>query len=132
MGVIDSEELFNSEIENYSARIRDALSKIEEKLCDLYINSCPDARKCPKAGCRGAGFVNKGSCKDMVECNICGTEWKDIFHMSLFEKVGDFFKKSFSFKGDTMTNLVKIWKGEPCPSCGIIIDKNGGCSHMQC
>jgi len=106
--------------------------KIEDKLFDLYITNTSDTWKCPWVGCHGAGTVEKKSCPDLVECEICGTSWKDPFHMSVFSWYASSLGWAFTFRGDTMSNIRKLMKGEPCPSCGIIIDKNGGCSHMQC
>ena len=31
-----------------------------------------------------------------------------------------------------LSNVTKIINGEPCPSCGIVIYKDGGCPHMTC
>ena len=29
-------------------------------------------------------------------------------------------------------NMRKILIAEPCPSCGVMVQKSGGCKHMVC
>lgn len=63
---------------------------------------------CPQAGCVGLGY--RGF--DTAMCFICEHQW------SLVE--GD-------APPDGLPRCLK-----PCPSCGSLIEKNGGCDHMTC
>ena len=42
-----------------------------------------------------------------------------------------FFFTQISYE-HIVNNLWKILVAEPCPSCGILVQKNGGCQHMRC
>jgi len=115
-----------------SELVRDCYYTISNKLAEIYLISTPDVRKCPKLGCNGAGIISFQPCTELNECLECGFKWKDPIQMTAYERFKENFVKSFNFKNDVKTNLRKILVGEPCPNCGIIIDKNEGCTHMVC
>ena len=41
-------------------------------------------------------------------------------------------KDLMSFNSDTFSTLHHLLFEEPCPNCGVLIQKNGGCKHMVC
>lgn len=63
---------------------------------------------CPQAGCVGLGYLGF----DTAMCFICEHQWSLV-------------------QGDAPPDgLPRCLK--PCPSCGALIEKNGGCDHMTC
>jgi hypothetical protein len=41
-------------------------------------------------------------------------------------------KDSFKLNSDVFSTLHSLIFEEPCPRCGVLIQKNGGCKHMVC
>jgi len=97
----------------------------------------PDVRSCPNSECDYMGIVQIDPITEQIECtepftcDKCDQQWRDPLQRqpwSLknclsaitpdFEKVGNFVR------------IVMI--AEPCPNCGVMVQKNGGCPHMMC
>mmetsp|Transcript_16508 Transcript_16508/g.15815 ORF Transcript_16508/g.15815 Transcript_16508/m.15815 type:complete len:115 (+) Transcript_16508:402-746(+) len=68
----------------------------------------------------------------MLICGKCNYEWKDEAHLSLGDK---FIRSLTTLNGmnlKTFSKLHNLFLEQPCPNCGIMIQKNGGCPHMHC
>ena len=119
-------------LEPIQKEVDEQMQKINDKLLNLYISNSKDMRKCPASGCDGAGFIRLKACRENLVCEICSHEWREYGQSTFCEKVSMTIKGMFSLNGESFTNFRKLMKGEPCPNCGIVIDKDGGCSHMVC
>ncbi|CAG9335076.1 unnamed protein product [Blepharisma stoltei] len=91
----------------------------------LYLKLAPDIKFCPKQDCHYAGIFNKNQTQFYCEaCQHCWEEKKEtwtVWLKNLKSNVDDWFSG--------------LWKSvfcKSCPSCGISIEKNEGCKHMEC
>jgi len=64
---------------------------------------------CPRAGCLGLGYLGF----DTVMCFVCEHQWPAA--------------DGAEAPGEGLPGEIKA-----CPSCGVQIEKNGGCNHMTC
>ncbi|XP_065165687.1 potential E3 ubiquitin-protein ligase ariadne-2-like [Atheta coriaria] len=98
-----------------------------------YVKSHPELRFCPGPNC--AVVIKSKECKAKRSvCNQC----KSIFC----------FRCGMDYHAPTDCSVIKKWltkcaddsetsnyisaHTKDCPKCHIIIEKNGGCNHMQC
>jgi len=92
-----------------------------EKLKQNKLFPEPMQVNCKVNGCVGIGYLGY----EHVMCMICEEQW-----LAAEETVAD----SEGF-GDCIGYVDRNGKAiqiKPCPKCGILIDKNGGCDHMHC
>ncbi len=108
------------------------LKEICELAIDHYANNCTDIRKCPNQNCKHFGIIPVGSCADSLECEGCGHRWRDISNYSVYESVMKVVKDTLHLNSDVFSTLHALLFEEPCPRCGVLIQKNGGCKHMVC
>lgn len=52
--------------------------------------------------------------------------------MNLISKIKKEFKDLTSFNSTSFNHIHNLLFEEPCPRCGIYIQKSGGCNHMHC
>ena len=107
----------------------DALEKVALK---HYLLHADDVRKCPTSNCTYSGFLEEGYCAENIKCHTCKTEWRDQAHYSQSEKLGQVFKDLKSLNSSHITQFRSLMLEEPCPKCGVMIYKSGGCQHMIC
>ena len=86
----------------------------------------PNIVDCPvNEKCTGFKVINPGENKSNFKCHVCGKsanyEPKKNNHISKYER--QLIKKLLSNPEN---------KFQPCPMCYKLIEKNGGCNHMQC
>jgi IBR domain, a half RING-finger domain len=105
---------------------------LEKKIVDHYLQHAEDVRKCPKATCKYSGFLPQNSCSAPLQCKKCKTTWQDPalypFHIRMFQEI----KSLLALNSSHFTHLRTLFFEEPCPKCGVLISKNGGCEHMVC
>ena len=111
---------------------RNCLNQICDAAMAHYANNCPDVRKCPRADCTYFGVIPMKTCKENLNCQQCGAEWREEIHISTFERVQKRIRNIFTLNSEAFSELHNVLFEEPCPRCGVLIQKNGGCKHMQC
>ena len=112
------------------------LDKMLLKHC--LINS-KDVRACPNVECDYAGLVDINSqsgrieCGDMLVCQKCETAWMDPQQRTPI-KIDKLFQASLESLNSSLNNLKMLlfMAARPCPACGTMTQKNGGCDHMTC
>ena len=50
--------------------------------------------------------------------------------MTNCEKAMKSIKEAVQFKAETFSYFNEVMTGSPCPKCGLVIWKDGGCTHM--
>jgi hypothetical protein len=115
------------------------LGAINEIALNHYFHHSEDTRKCPIKECSGVGFVEISpltgmiECEEPFQCGICEKKWLDPLQkntsgywlIDLKYRTQRYFEK-------VAQNILKVQISAPCPNCSILIQKNGGCSHVLC
>lgn len=106
--------------------------KINEAALKHYSNNQTDIRKCPNSKCTHYGFIESYSCSESLECPMCQTKWRDPLHFSQLETLSRSVKNLLECNINSFSSLHNLIFAEPCPKCGVQIEKDGGCQHMVC
>jgi len=106
---------------------------INNALLSVYIKKTNDIRTCPNHSCNYAGVIDTNStCSDQLECESCGTKWREKTHLSL----GQLANNSMNHEGFGLGEIFsQVWEeiwARRCPGCHVAIERNGGCNHMTC
>jgi len=108
-------------------------NQIDKANLNIYLTKTPDIRKCPSSKCNYAGVIDiSSSCPEKLRCNVCGTQWREKVHFTKAEKVQESINHLTQHKNNIFSGLWKRLRAKKCPSCEVIIEKNGGCDHMTC
>ena len=103
-----------------------------------YLINTVDIRICPNDKCGYAGIVDINAnterieCTQPLACSKCETTWRDPLQREPFSFLA-ILKGLIPLDYESFANnLRKILIAEPCPNCGVMIQKNSGCPHMVC
>ena len=104
-----------------------------------YLVNCQDVRTCPNTQCGYAGLVcidpdtEMIECTQPLECPKCLTLWKDpLQEVTRGAHLIRLKNRFFNVWETAANNLRKLLIASPCPNCGVMVQKNGGCRHMVC
>ncbi|CAD8112804.1 unnamed protein product [Paramecium sonneborni] len=92
--------------------------QLQEILCIKYLQKSQDTLPCPKTDCKYYGII-PDDCDGNYECEKCHTVWHE-------QNIGLFNKQKL------FTKTMQFILTKPCPQCGVLIQKNGGCPQMKC
>lgn len=88
---------------------------------------------CPREHCDYVGWVRTNEkCTYPLVCELCGSNWRDDDLLPTWKRVTLLASRLFSCQEDSLSVLWKDLWTEACPGCGTLIEKNGGCPHMNC
>jgi hypothetical protein len=83
----------------------------------------PFVKFCPVSDCEGYGLSNSGK---NVTCDVCGYKYcaycLEPWHRSICK----------NFLDEKLDRWAYWSNAKHCPTCGLRIEKNGGCPHMTC
>ena len=101
-------------------------TQINEAVFGNYLVHKVDIRRCPK--CDYHGFFNMHKyCENELHCEKCNSTWVDADLFAYYNT-----SVAATILGKLVFDLRKVLFTEPCPECGILIDKNGGCNSIIC
>mmetsp|Transcript_15843 Transcript_15843/g.15804 ORF Transcript_15843/g.15804 Transcript_15843/m.15804 type:complete len:141 (+) Transcript_15843:146-568(+) len=101
------------------------IQKYDRFLLREELNLNPFVRFCPKLGCNG--YDTGSSNKSKLKCNECG-------HLYCFFCLDSWHGWKRCHKNDDIQfeEWVKANNVKFCPKCKRMVEKRGGCSHMNC
>ncbi len=81
--------------------------KMDEALLQVYFSKEKDIRKCPNSNCLFAGIIDtKSSCTSPLQCDLCGTQWRDKQHYTTFENLHDWFKNRSKVQAEDLSETL--------------------------
>jgi len=119
-----------------------SIVECQNVLCDAalkhYLIRSEDIRACPDSKCTSYGIILIDPLTGFIECTkplrciACGVTWRDPLQRdTAATSVAHCLKQVSDWITRLRNNLIKI-KAKPCPNCGVLTQKNGGCSLMGC
>jgi len=107
--------------------------KVSQELFNYYLIRTPDIRKCPNSNCTYAGIIKLSQkCSKPLKCEACETNWRDPVHFTVTDKILAITKGTETQKNEAFSSIWKTFWAKRCPYCQVLIQKNGGCPHMNC
>lgn len=93
-----------------------------------------DTRSCPNASCSYIGWLDFSHfCISSVECPACHTTWKEMNVYPWYLRMLVMLVKAvFGMQEEESNEMWKWLWTKNCPNCHVAIEKNGGCSNMNC
>lgn len=110
-----------------------SLEAINELLYDQYIGKQEDIIYCLNQECRCPYVTQKRACK--VTCIKCTTTFCEYCVANHSDLIPCFIARLLWGANKGWRDLGYLIENRfivSCPNCGTYIEKNGGCSHMQC
>lgn len=109
-------------------------SEVTSLLLKRTLLRLSDTRSCPNTSCSYIGWLDLSHlCLSSVECPACHTTWKEMNVYPWYLRVLVMLVKAVFGLQEEESNEVWKWMWtKNCPNCNVAIEKNGGCSNMNC
>uniref|UniRef100_A0A5K3FJ79 RBR-type E3 ubiquitin transferase n=2 Tax=Mesocestoides corti TaxID=53468 RepID=A0A5K3FJ79_MESCO len=108
--------------------------KHRQHILNEVIKAHPRLRPCTDTHCTSIIYALEAPKPLRVTCETCGTQF--CFSCSIeyhapahCETIKQWLQKC---RDDSGTANYMAAHTKDCPNCGVLIEKNGGCNHMQC
>lgn len=119
---------------------REVLTVHDEHVLIASIAREPEFRWCLTAGCKSGQLHDGGADSPIVTCRRClgmmcfvhSVKWHEGQTCAVFQKERDRKEREEAGLKATMEHLKAKTKACPRKTCGIRIEKKGGCDHMIC
>jgi hypothetical protein len=111
-------------------------SSYDTALAQHYLSADPDFIACLSSKCgryfstQDCSDGNKRNTNQKIACPYCEYELCFTCNRPWHGKTG--CSKAKEREDQESLEQIKIMGAKPCPSCGINIEKQGGCDHMTC
>ena len=109
---------------------KEQFEEVNLQYTSLYLSNTFDVRRCPNTACNYAGTIKMETCRSKLQCPQWEYTWREFVQMTKCQKVVKSLKDTVKFKTEAFSYLNEVFTGNPCPQCGLVIWKDGGCSHM--
>lgn len=109
-------------------------SQVNSLLLKRTLLRFPDSRSCPNPQCAYIGWLDLSCfCLSSVECPLCHLTWKEVNVYPWYLRVLVMLVKiAFGLHEEESNEVWKWLWTKNCPNCRVAIEKNGGCSNMNC
>ena len=110
------------------------LTHMQSLLTKFSLSRLDFTRSCPSSACGYIGWVDPATtCFRPLQCPVCHTTWKEPglapWYLTILTTVVNLV---FGLKEEESSQMWKWMWTKSCPNCHVAIEKNGGCSSMNC
>jgi hypothetical protein len=119
-------------------------ARLESLRVESFVYKHPAFSYCPNAECCAIVRTTHDSSDDVAEdatcvacaeatCGACDTRWCPGCGEAPHWPAACAEQRAFMARHSTAMQTPRTGDGiKPCPNCHVLIEKNGGCSHMRC